>query len=110
MIGLVLDETRDKKNSQKRRLSNHVVTRFYRAPEIVLMEKQYDEAVDMWSVGCIMAEMMSCLNREKKIKDHKRLLFFSTHCQPLSPKDPSLSSDQQTDAIEAIIKKVGFPS
>lgn len=31
----------------------------YRAPELLLGLKQYSTAIDMWSVGCIMAEMLS---------------------------------------------------
>jgi len=30
-----------------------------RAPELLLGAKQYSTAVDMWSVGCIMAEMLT---------------------------------------------------
>lgn len=33
-----------------------VVTQWYRAPEILLGEKQYDARIDMWSMGCIMGE------------------------------------------------------
>ncbi|CAL1392982.1 unnamed protein product [Linum trigynum] len=35
-----------------------VVTLWYRAPELLLGAKQYSTAVDMWSVGCIMAELL----------------------------------------------------
>uniref|UniRef100_A0A1I8AHD4 Protein kinase domain-containing protein n=1 Tax=Steinernema glaseri TaxID=37863 RepID=A0A1I8AHD4_9BILA len=38
--------------------SPYVVTRFYRAPEIVL-GLEYSKKVDLWSVGCILAEMIS---------------------------------------------------
>ncbi|GEM08090.1 P-TEFb-associated cyclin-dependent protein kinase Cdk9 [Rhodotorula toruloides] len=34
-----------------------VVTRWYRPPELLLGEKRYHTPVDMWGVGCIMAEM-----------------------------------------------------
>ncbi|KAJ2845655.1 hypothetical protein IWW36_004691 [Coemansia brasiliensis] len=34
-----------------------VVTLWYRAPELLLGEKEYSTAVDMWSVGCIFAEL-----------------------------------------------------
>lgn len=37
--------------------THEVVTLWYRAPEILLGEKHYTPAVDMWSVGCIMAEL-----------------------------------------------------
>ncbi|XP_024013352.1 cyclin-dependent kinase G1 isoform X2 [Eutrema salsugineum] len=36
-----------------------VVTQWYRSPELLLGTKQYSTAVDMWSIGCIMAELLS---------------------------------------------------
>ncbi|EQC39018.1 CMGC/MAPK protein kinase [Saprolegnia diclina VS20] len=39
-------------------LTEYVVTRWYRAPEIMLNCLNYTESVDMWAVGCILAEMM----------------------------------------------------
>ncbi|KAG7465160.1 hypothetical protein MATL_G00173330 [Megalops atlanticus] len=38
-------------------MTPYVVTRYYRAPEVILGMK-YKENVDLWSVGCIMAEMI----------------------------------------------------
>jgi len=40
------------------RYTNRVVTLWYRAPELLLGEYHYTTAVDMWSVGCIFAEML----------------------------------------------------
>ena len=34
-----------------------VVTRWYRAPELLLNQSRYTESVDMWSIGCFIAEM-----------------------------------------------------
>mmetsp|Transcript_67458 Transcript_67458/g.133735 ORF Transcript_67458/g.133735 Transcript_67458/m.133735 type:complete len:599 (-) Transcript_67458:750-2546(-) len=39
-------------------LTKYVVTRWYRAPELLVQNKQYDAKVDMWSVGCILAEVL----------------------------------------------------
>ena len=36
-----------------------VVTLWYRAPELLLGSKEYDKPVDMWSAGCIFAELMT---------------------------------------------------
>ena len=33
-------------------------TSFYRAPEIMLMWQKYNEKIDIWSAGCIFAEML----------------------------------------------------
>ncbi|XP_042361017.1 mitogen-activated protein kinase 3 [Plectropomus leopardus] len=40
-------------------LTEYVATRWYRAPEIMLNSKGYSKSIDMWSVGCILAEMLS---------------------------------------------------
>ncbi|CAM9481568.1 unnamed protein product, partial [Choristocarpus tenellus] len=39
-------------------LTEYVVTRWYRAPEIMLACQEYSKAVDIWSVGCIFAELL----------------------------------------------------
>jgi len=37
-------------------VTDYVVTRWYRAPEVMVCDK-YDEKIDVWAVGCILAEM-----------------------------------------------------
>lgn len=39
-------------------MTEYVATRWYRAPEIVLGSNKYSKAVDMWSVGCILGELI----------------------------------------------------
>jgi len=39
-------------------LTEYVVTRWYRAPEVMCSARQYDEKVDIWSVGCIFVELL----------------------------------------------------
>lgn len=39
-------------------IRRYVSTRHYRAPEIILSENTYNECVDIWSAGCIFAEML----------------------------------------------------
>ncbi|SPQ93705.1 unnamed protein product (mitochondrion) [Plasmodiophora brassicae] len=39
-------------------MTEYVATRWYRAPEIMLSWKEYSKAIDMWSVGCIFAELL----------------------------------------------------
>ena len=43
-------------------MSGHITTRWYRAPEIILLEKDYSQAIDMWGVGCIAAELFKLLD------------------------------------------------
>ena len=42
-----------------RAYTHEVITLWYRAPEILLGSKSYEMAVDVWSLGCIFAEMVS---------------------------------------------------
>ncbi|CAC9890630.1 unnamed protein product [Aureobasidium pullulans] len=43
---------------QDPQMTGYVSTRYYRAPEIMLTWQKYDVEVDIWSVGCIFAEML----------------------------------------------------
>lgn len=59
-------------------MTEYVVTRWYRAPELLLGSCYYDASIDMWSVGCIFAELLgrkpifpgtNCLNQLQLIID-----------------------------------------
>ncbi|XP_073738915.1 mitogen-activated protein kinase 12 isoform X2 [Callorhinus ursinus] len=41
------------------KMTGYVVTRWYRAPEVILNWMHYTQTVDIWSAGCIMAEMIT---------------------------------------------------
>jgi len=43
---------------ESRHLTQEVVTQYYRAPEILMGAKYYQSSVDIWSVGCIFAELL----------------------------------------------------
>ncbi|KAK1271913.1 Cyclin-dependent kinase G-2 [Acorus gramineus] len=66
-----------------------VVTLWYRAPELLLVPKEhltaeYSTAVDMWSLGCIMAEMLA--------------------------KEPLFSGKTEIDQLDKIFKMLGTPT
>lgn len=42
---------------QDPQMTGYVSTRYYRAPEIMLTWQRYDVEIDVWSTGCIFAEM-----------------------------------------------------
>lgn len=58
-------------------LTEYVATRWYRAPEIMLLQASYSTAVDLWSVGCIMAELFLAypLFPGKDYKHQLQLIF-----------------------------------
>ncbi|KAG9446662.1 hypothetical protein H6P81_012790 [Aristolochia fimbriata] len=61
-----------------------VVTLWYRAPELLLGAKKYSTAVDMWSLGCIMAELLA--------------------------KEPLFSGKNEIDQLDKIFKTLGTPT
>lgn len=93
-----IEKTRVLRRDMKRILTGHVVTRWYRAPEIILLEKDYGPAVDIWSVGCIFAELLSMMKENAATYLDRHPLFPGTSCFPLSPDH------------KACVKKSGFPS
>ena len=68
-------------------------SRWYRAPEVIFMEKKYDHGIDIWAVGCILEEMIMCSQpytkgiQIKKLESHvkNRISFPGLSCFPLSP-------------------------
>ena len=42
----------------KRPLTSKVVTLWYRPPELLLGSTDYDASVDLWSIGCVFAELL----------------------------------------------------
>jgi len=40
-------------------LTEYVVTRYYRAPEVMLCSHDYSKSIDIWSAGCTFAELLS---------------------------------------------------
>lgn len=75
------------KSSKGQMMTSHVVSRWYRAPEIILMQTKYDEGIEMWSVGCIMGELIAEHEKNKKINitRPRKALFEGKACFPLSP-------------------------
>nr|GEZ59454.1 cyclin-dependent kinase C-1-like [Tanacetum cinerariifolium] len=45
-------------SDHKGNLTNRVITLWYRPPELLLGATKYGPTVDMWSVGCIFAELL----------------------------------------------------
>jgi mitogen-activated protein kinase 1/3 len=80
-----LKKTKDLRKNMKRQLTGHVATRWYRAPELILLEKDYGPAIDMWSVGCIFAEMLGMMKQSAATYLDRKPLFPGKSCFPLSP-------------------------
>ncbi|CDW81928.1 mapk-related kinase [Stylonychia lemnae] len=85
----ILDNSKKERSSVKRKLSDHVVTRWYRPPEIILVEKEYSSEADIWGVGCIFAELLQRIQSQtqpaNEVNRKTDALFPGKSCFPLSP-------------------------
>tara|TARA_B110000208_G_C11664624_1_gene392961 strand:+ start:162 stop:1022 length:861 start_codon:yes stop_codon:yes gene_type:complete len=84
----------------KRKLTQHVVTRWYRAPELVLLDDQYTFAIDMWSCGCILGELLQTL----EVGGRTQPLFPGKQCFPLSGRE---ASPVGSDLVRESQRRVG---
>jgi serine/threonine protein kinase len=99
----------------KRGLTKHVVTRWYRAPEIILSQP-YTAAVDVWSLGCIFAELLGLMRESIVDFRRRRALFPGESCGELSVEDLSAlsylskhnSDDPTTAALKASALETSF--
>jgi serine/threonine protein kinase len=100
-------------NKPKKKLTSHVVTRWYRSPELILMEQNYDYGVDTWAVGWVIGEILKMVNTSSTdIK--KGALFPGYCCYPLSPADKDQSEINgfpfnNDDQLYYIFETLGSP-
>ena len=91
MINKKVIEINEGVKQKQRSMSGHVSSRWYRAPELAMVEKKYDQASDMWSLGCLMFELLHCSveTKDEEIKNsdnfYRHILFRGDSCYPLSP-------------------------
>lgn len=70
-----LVRTKNQRKNMKRELTGHVVTRWYRAPELILLEKDYGPAIDVWSIGCIFGELLGMMKENAPTYLDRKPLF-----------------------------------
>lgn len=79
-------------NPEMKRLTNCVITLWYRPPELLLGTHNYSTKIDMWSVGCIIAEMFRRTAFLKGSSDPTQLdLIFKTMGHPTMENWPNIS-------------------
>jgi mitogen-activated protein kinase 1/3 len=88
-------------------LTGHVVTRWYRAPELILLAENYDEKIDIWSAGCILAELLQMDQGNGVQPAERAALFPGQTCFPLSP---GKKSRRDKDMLRMICDLTGSPA
>eukprot|EP00262_Sarcandra_glabra_P008734 TRINITY_DN2241_c0_g1_i3.p1 TRINITY_DN2241_c0_g1~~TRINITY_DN2241_c0_g1_i3.p1 ORF type:complete len:376 (+),score=52.95 TRINITY_DN2241_c0_g1_i3:199-1326(+) len=88
-------------------MTEYVVTRWYRAPELLLNCSEYTAAIDIWSVGCILGEIMT---REPLFpgKDYVQQLRLITELVG-SPDDSSLGFLRSDNARRYVRQLPQYP-
>eukprot|EP00828_Plagiopyla_frontata_P042700 TRINITY_DN644_c0_g1_i3.p1 TRINITY_DN644_c0_g1~~TRINITY_DN644_c0_g1_i3.p1 ORF type:complete len:345 (-),score=68.06 TRINITY_DN644_c0_g1_i3:152-1186(-) len=100
--------------TQQSKLTQHVVTRWYRAPELILIEKKYTDKIDIWSLGCIFGEVFGMLKDNFPEISKRNPLFPGSSCFPLSPQanqqnQKKVLQKSRTDQLSIIINRLGKP-
>lgn len=65
-------------------MTEYVITRYYRAPEVMLSSHKYNQAVDVWAIGCTLYELLV--------------------------GEPLFQAKHYLELIKMIIEKLGFPT
>nr|XP_045000613.1 mitogen-activated protein kinase 15 isoform X2 [Jaculus jaculus] len=114
-------------------LTEYVATRWYRAPEVLLSSRRYTPGVDMWSLGCILGEMLrgqplfpgtSTLHQLELILEtisppsidelqalgsgYSALILHSLGSRPRQTLDALLPPDTPTEALDLLRRLLVF--
>lgn len=96
-----------------RSMTKHVVTRWYRAPELPLYnDGAYTTAIDIWSIGCCYAEMLGMLDTgDPESRYDRRALFPGGSCAPMSrEKNKDKTGKERKDQLSVIFDVLGTPT
>ncbi|XP_058888440.1 cyclin-dependent kinase 2-like isoform X1 [Acipenser ruthenus] len=96
-----------------RTYTHEVVTLWYRAPEILLGCKYYSTAVDIWSIGCIFAEMVGLTEGGRAPRRGAHSVAPCSHdCLTSSQvtRRPLFPGDSEIDQLFRIFRMMGTPS
>lgn len=91
-----------KQKYKKRPLSPVAFTRWYRPPEVILQNREYNQQADVWSFACMLSEVVKCTLRSQKLLSMEdfvrdRILFKGASCFPVSPSQGAAEEEAQDD-------------
>ena len=95
-------------NDNKKPISSHVVTRWYRAPEVILGTESYSYPVDIWALGCIFAELILALDTSRN--GEFKSIFQGKYDFNLSPNPNKSEDDYSNEQMSKIINVIGYIS
>ena len=74
------------------------------------MIQPYTSAVDIWSLGCIFAELLSMEEASVPHYQDRQPLFPGGSCFPLSGESDSSKTNERLDQLSVILSVIGTPS
>ena len=86
---------------------------------MILLNDYYSYSIDMWSVGCIFAELLSMMKENFPDPFSREPLFPGKSCYPLSPGTELINPSNQStskeerekgDQLSIIFQVIGTPS
>lgn len=105
-----LQMNKDDRANKKRDLTPKTMTRWYRAPEVCFTQ-QYNKAIDIWSLGVILSELIYCSTPylSPNFDSSNRYLFNGKSSYPLSPS-AQLSKSQISNNDQLVKIMQIFPN
>ncbi len=100
-----------KLGNANKKLTMHVTSRWYRAPEIIIQQETYGPEVDVWAMGCIFAELLSIMKGTVSNPNKRRPLFPGKSCLGFTPRPNSNEEAEESsnDQLAVILKVLGTP-
>lgn len=86
--------------AEAQNMTEYVSTRWYRAPELLSQQKHYSEKIDIWALGCIIAELLT----GKPIFPGET--NYLTLAYVLKTLGGNLTTEQETAFLKSEAKKV----
>lgn len=93
------------------KLTQLVVTLWYRAPELLLGTEEYDSEIDIWSLGCIFAELLTkdpLIQGKNEVDQLSKI--FALLGTPTNETWPGFRSLPNAKALHPVLAKASVPS
>jgi mitogen-activated protein kinase 1/3 len=103
MMATALTDTKKEREKIPRDISSVIMSRWYRAPEVILTFPLYNQGCDIWSLGCIAAELIFCSSTyasSSNFDNRKRFIFQGDSCFPISHAK-HLKKNEKNESVSA---------
>ena len=105
----LMDQLFNRSYERSKKLTMRVVTRWYRAPELMLMQNDYGYKVDTWALGCLFAELQGMKKENFASSKDRSPLFPGKTREPVVPNDCELTEENNSQ-LSVIFDIIGTPT